>query len=245
MQDYTPQADSLKDRVILVTGAGVGIGATAAKTFARCGATVVLLGRTIAKLEKVYDEIKAAGGPEPAIYPLNLEGANSKDYETMALSIKSELGQLNGILHNAALLGDLMPIQQYETDLWLKVMQINLNAPLMMTRACIDVLQQSDDPRVVFTLHDTNKAYWGAYGVAKAGLRGLGSILADELDTKLPITVNMVNPGEVQCPMMSRAFPGKDLKQLATAESIMPTYVYLMSKESRHVTGQVFNAQET
>lgn len=242
MKNYQPKPDLLKDRVVLVTGAGDGIGAAAAKTFAKHGATVVLLGRTVRKLEKVYDEIKSGGGPLPAIYPLNLEGATVKDYEDMALAIKSELGELNGILHNAGVLGEATPIKQYPVDLWQKVMHINLTAPFILTRACLDLLQHSKDPRVIFTSHRLDSAYWGAYGVSKAAVETLMKILADELENTR-VTVNAIQPGEVQSPMMARAYPGKNISQLPTIESIMPAYLYLMGPDSTGVTGKIINAQ--
>ena len=125
--DYEAPADLLRDRIVLVTGAGDGIGRAAALAYARHGATVILLGRTIAKLEKVYDEIEAAGGPQPAIFPLNLEGATLKDYHDMAETLDKEFGRLDGILHNAGLLGRITPFEQYNPELWDQVMQININ----------------------------------------------------------------------------------------------------------------------
>lgn len=242
MKNYRPKPDLLKDRVVLVTGAGDGIGAAAAKAFARYGATVVLLGRTVRKLEQVYDAIKSAGGPEPAIYPLNLEGATAKDYEDMALAVKTELGRLHGILHNAGILGETTPIKQYPVDLWQKVMRVNLTAPFMLTRACLDLLQQSESSRVIFTTHRLDSAYWGAYGISKAAVESLMKILADELENS-QITVNAVQPGEVQSPMMARAYPGKNIAILPTIDSILPAYLYLMGPDSSGVTGKIIEAQ--
>ena len=241
MKSYQDKSDLLRNRVILITGAGDGIGAVAAKQFAAHGATVILLGRTIKKLEAVYDAIKNAGHPEPAIYPLNLEGATVKDYEDMAYAIQSELGQLNGILHNAAMLGETTPIKYYPVDLWQRVMHVNLTAPFMLTRACLTLLQQSNDPRIAFTLHKLESAYWGAYAVSKAALGNLVKILADELENNPRIAVNAIQPGDVQSPLIARAYPGKDLKSLPAIESIMPTYLYLMSADSKDVTGKIIN----
>lgn len=243
MQNYKAPKDLLKDRVILVTGAGDGIGAVAAGTFARHGATVVLLGRTVRKLEQVYDRIVAAGGPKPAIYPLNLEGANSKDYQDMASAIARELGGLNAILHNAALLGDNTPIAHYDVQLWHRVMQANVNGPYMLTRACLELLQNAAEPRIVFTAHRVEQAYWGAYGVSKSALLGLMRILADELSTQRPVRVNAIEPGETQSPLTARVFPGKNLKSLPAIESIMPAYLYLLDKDSAEVNGQIISVQ--
>jgi NAD(P)-dependent dehydrogenase (short-subunit alcohol dehydrogenase family) len=243
MKNYQARPDLLKDRVILVTGAGDGIGAVAAKTFAAHGATVVLLGRTVKKLEKIYDEIKNAGSPEPAIYPLNLEGATARDYDEMAATIKSGLGRLDGIVHNAAILGEPTPLQLYPSDLWKKVMQVNVTAAFMLTQPCLPLLRESPDPRILFTTHRLESAYWGAYGVSKAAVETLMKILADELENEPYVVVNAIEPGDLQSPMIARAWPGKNIKTLPTIESVMPWYLYLIGPDSREETGKVFPAQ--
>ena len=237
------EQQQLKQRVILVTGAGDGIGAVAAQTYAQHGATVVLLGRTIAKLEKTYDAIKNNGDPEPAIYPLNLEGATEQDYLDMANTIGNELGRLDGVLHNAAVLGELTPLEHYRAELWQKVMHINVTAAWQLSRACLPLLRQASDPKIVFTLHRTTSAYWGAYGIAKAAVESLMRILADELDTDPPIAVNAIIPGETQSPMVVRAFPGKDIKQLPSMQSLMPSYLYLMGPQSSGLTGRIMDGR--
>ena len=244
MNNYKANPDLLDKRVILVTGAGSGIGAETAKTFAKHGATVVLLGKTISKLEKTYDEIIVGGDPEPAIYPLNLMGANNKDYEELALTIQDELGGLHGILHNAAYVGDTTPIKHYDIELWQKVLHINLTAPFMLTQACLDLLSKAQDPRIIFTTHQVDTAFWGAYGVAKAGMERLMQILADELENAPSIGVNTVIPGEVRSPIMAKLFPGKDISKLDPIEKIMPVYLYLMGKDSQGISGQTINASD-
>lgn len=243
MKNYQAPKDLLKERVILVTGAGDGIGAVAAETFARHGATVVLLGRTVRKLEQVYDRIVAAGAPKPAIYPLDLEGASFKDYQGMAAAIARELGGLNAILHNAALLGDITPIAHYDVQLWHRVMQVNVNGPYMLTRACLELLQNAADPCIVFTAHRVEQAYWGAYGVSKSAVLGLMKILADELGSHRPVRVNAIEPGQAQSPLTARTFPGKNLKSLPAIESLMPAYLYLMGRDGAEVNGQIIPAQ--
>src|SRR5690606_32860937 len=155
------------------------------KTFARYGATVILVGRTINKLEQVYDEIEAAGGPQPAIYPINLAGAALRDYETLNDPLEKEFGRLDGLLHTAGILGDRTPIAQYDPDLWNKVLQVNLTAPFLMTKALLPVLHKSEDASILLTSSGVGrkgKAYWGAYAVSKFGTEGLMQVLADELN---------------------------------------------------------------
>ncbi|MBE0510177.1 MAG: YciK family oxidoreductase [Chromatiales bacterium] len=246
IQRYQAPGDILKGRVILITGAGGGIGAAAAKTCAAHGATVILLGRTTRKLEEVYDAIEQAGHPQAAIYPMNLEGAAPKDYQDLADTITKEFGRLDGLLHNAALLGSLTPLGQYDPELWYKLMQVNLHAPWLMTRACLDLLKNSDDASVIFTSSSVGRhgrAYWGAYGVSKAGNENMMQTWADELESNTAIRVNSINPGAVRTGMRVRAYPGEDPSTLPMPESIMAAYLYLLGPDSKGVTGQQFNAQ--
>lgn len=244
--DYEAPADLLRDRIILVTGAGDGIGRAAALTYARHGATVILLGRTIAKLEKVYDEIEAVGGPQPAIFPLNFEGATLKDYHDMAETLDKEFGRLDGILHNAGLLGRITPFEQYNPELWEQVMQVNINGPIWMTQALLPLLQASADASVVFTSSSVGRkgrAFWGAYAVSKFATEGFMEVLADEVEYLGTLRVNSLNPGATRTKMRANAYPGEDPETLRTPEEIMPTYLWLMGPDSKGCNGQHFDAQ--
>lgn len=246
LSDYQPAPDLLRSRVILVTGAGDGIGAAAAKSFAAHGATVILLGRGIRKLEKVYDGIEAAGGPQPAIYPMNLEGAAPKDYEDLAQRIGDEFGRLDGLLHNAALLGTLTPLAQYNLDQWSKVMQVNLNAPFLLTRATLDLLKQSPDASVLFTTDAVGRrgrAYWGAYAISKAANENMMEIWAAELEANTSVRLNSLDPGPVRTSMRARAYPGEDPATHPEPARIMDAYLYLIGPDSKGITGQRFVAQ--
>jgi len=244
--DYQAPDGLLENRIILVTGAGDGIGRAAALAYARHGATVILLGRTIAKLEKVYDEIEAAGGSQPAIFPLNFEGATLKDYHDMAQTLESEFGRLDGILHNAGLLGRITPFDQYNPELWAQVMQVNINGPIWMTQALLPLLEASDDASVIFTSSSVGRkgrAYWGAYSVSKFATEGFMEVLADELDNKPNMRVNTLNPGATLTQMRRNAYPGEDPQTLRTPEDIMPTYLWLMGPDSKGVNGEKWDAQ--
>lgn len=244
--EYQAADDLLKGRVVVVTGAGDGIGRAAALSYAAHGATVVLLGRTISKLETVYDEIEQSGGPQPAIYPLDLEGATWSDYETMADRLSETFGHLDGLLHNAGILGRITPVQGYNPQLWEQVMKINFQGPLMMTQALLGLMSASDDASVIFTSSSVGRkgrAFWGAYATSKFATEGLMQILADELENTTAIRVNTLNPGATRTAMRKAAFPAEDPNTLRTPADIMPTYLYLMGPDSRGVTGQAFNAQ--
>ena len=247
MKDYQPAADLLKNRVILITGIGEGIGRAAARRLAGYGATVILLGRTIRKLEQVYDDIEQAGGPKPAIYPMNLEGATPKDYADLARVLDTEFGRLDGVLHNAALFAGLTPIANYDIELWYRILQVNLNAPFLLTQAVLELLSRSSDASVVFTtdqVGEEGRAYWGAYAVAKGGAQTLMKLLSSELETNTNIRVNSIDPGQVRSELTLRAYPGRDPAEWADPEDIMATYLYLLGPDSKGVTGQTFRAQD-
>lgn len=238
---YRPAADLLAGRVILVTGAGDGLGKAAALALAEHGATVVLLGRKVRPLERVYDAIEQAGGPQPAIYPLNLEGAAPQDYTELAARLGDSLGRLDGLLHNAAQLGTLTPMRLYEPEIWARVMQVNVNAAFLLTRACLDLLMAADDASVVFSsdrVGRQGRAYWGAYGVSKFACEGMMQILADEHDGTSPVRVNSLDPGAVRTSGYLAAYPGLDPNSLPLPETVMPWYLWLLGPDSRGVTGQ-------
>jgi NAD(P)-dependent dehydrogenase (short-subunit alcohol dehydrogenase family) len=243
--DYQVSADALKNKTILVTGAGDGIGKQAALHYAQHGATVILLGRTVAKLEAVYDEIEAAGYPTPAIVPLDLKGATKQHYVDMAETIQSQFGKLDGLLHNAGLLGMLSPFEQFEEAIFDEVMQINVKAQFLMTQALLPVLQKSDDARIIFTTSTVGhqgRAFWGAYAISKFATEGMMQTLAHEMEGT-QVKVNAINPGGTHTRMRAQAFPAEDISLLKTPKDLMPLYVYLMAPESLDVNGQCINAQ--
>jgi NAD(P)-dependent dehydrogenase (short-subunit alcohol dehydrogenase family) len=246
MFEYHPPQDLLTGRTILITGAGDGIGSAAAKTFAMHGATVILLGKTISKLEAVYDSIEELGGTQPAIYPMNLEGASPHDYAELARTLEQEFGSLEGLLHNAAILPLLSRIDDYDPQLWLKVIHTNLNAPFLLTQYCLPLLRKAQDAAILFTSDHVGrrgKAYWGAYGVAKFGLEGLMQILSEETRDSSSIRVNSIAPGPTRTKLRSEVFPGEDPKGVKLPEAIMPLYLWLMGPDSIGTSGVAVDAE--
>ena len=247
MTDYTPPKDLLAGRTILVTGAGDGIGRVAAETFGQYGATVILLGHVIPELEKVYDAIDDAGGPQPAIYPLNLESAKDTDCYKLAETIEQEFGSLEGILHNAAQSPSLARIDDYDLAAYYKVMQINLNAPFMLTQACMPLLRKAKDASIIFTSDAVGrkaKAYWGAYAISKFGLEGFMQILADETRGSSNIRVNSLDPGPTRTLLRAGAYPGEDPQTVKSPDTLMPLYLWLMGKDSIGTHGEAIEAEK-
>lgn len=246
LSDYRPAADLLRGRVILVTGAGDGIGRAAALAFAAHGASVILLGRTVAKLEAVYDEIEAAGGPQAAIYPLQLGGATLADYDTLRETIEREFGRLDGLLHNAGILGQRKSILDSNEKDWNDVLNVNLTANFLLTKALLPLLMKSEDASIVFTSSGVGRkgrAFWGAYAVSKFGVEGLSQVLADELDSISSVRVNCVNPGPTNTAMRRMAYPAESPAVNPFPEQIMSAYLFLMGPDSSGFTGHSIDAQ--
>lgn len=230
----------LKNKIILVTGAGDGIGKQAALSFAEHGAEVILLGRTVAKLEAVYDEIVKNGGLQPAIVPLDMQGATVKNYQDMAATILEQFGRLDGLLNNASILNSLNPIEHINEDAFDKVMKVNFKATFFLTQALLPVLKKSDSATILFTSSSVGKkgrAFWGEYAFSKFATEGFMQTLADELENS-NVRVNSINPGATKTKMRSKAYPSEDVSKLNQPIDLMPYYIQLMGSEGRAFHGE-------
>jgi len=238
IQSYEPAQDLLDGRVILVTGATSGIGRAVARDLVRYGATVVLHGRNATALETLYEELKQLG-PEPVAAQLDFERAQGDEYQHLTEQIESRFNRLDGVLHNAGVLGDLSPIEHYNVSLWQRVMHINVNAPFILTRCLLPLLRRSQDASLLFTtsgVGNIGRAYWGAYCASKFATEGLAQVLADECENT-SIRVNCINPGATRTAMRRKGFPAEDPESLPAPESITGPYLYLLGPDSRGVSG--------
>lgn len=234
----------LAGKLILVTGAGDGIGKAAARTYAQAGATVILLGRTQSKLEALYDDIVAQGWPEPIIHPMDFATASAEDFTLLGDTLLKQFGTLHGLLHNASVLGTLGPLQFTAPESWHKIMQINVNAMFMLTRAVLPAMQQADDARILLTSSSVGRqgrAYWGGYAVSKFATEGFMQVLAEEVENTTRIRVNSINPGATRTEMRRSAYPAEDPNTLPTPESLMSAYLYLMLPASQSLHGQALD----
>lgn len=244
--NYKADKNLLKNNVILITGAGDGIGKAAAMAYAEVGAQLILAGRTLAKLEQVYDSIVAAGHTEPTLYPIDLEGATDEDYEQLAVEIDQQFGRLDGLLHNAGILGQRTPLSNYRSDVWDRVIKVNITAQFQMTQALMPVLEKSPAASVLFTssgVGRVGRAFWGAYAVSKFAVEGLVQTWASELEGLNGVRINCINPGATATSMRAQAYPAENPQNIATPQQIMPAYLYLMGADSIGVNGQSVNAQ--
>ena len=247
MFKYDPPANLLQNKTILVTGASSGLGKATALAFASFGATVILHGKNVDKLETLYDEIEDAGYPQPAIIPLDLATATEADFQLLASSIENEFGKLDGIVHNAAIMPAMMPIQIAPLEEWQKVLQINLTSAFAICRSCLPLLEKGNNPSIIFTSSTAGKqafAYSAAYCVSKHGLETLMQVLHQELENTSRIRVNSVNPGPFASALRKKTFPGEDQETLLKPEDLTDIYLYLMGNESLDKNGEQFSAQE-
>jgi len=243
---HIPVAGEMRGRVVLVTGAGDGIGRAVSLALARAGAEVILLGRTVRKLEAVHAEIEKLGAPEASIVPLDLERAMAADYDAVANAVEERYGRLDGLLHNAALLGTLTPIEQYDVPTFMRVMHVNLTAAFVLTRQLLPLLRASKDAAVLFTssgVGNRGRAYWGAYSISKFAVEGFTQVLSQELESTSAVRVNVIDPGKVRTSMRRQAYPSEAIDSLPTPESLTASYLALLGPASRGVTGQRFAIQ--
>ncbi|MDH5357697.1 MAG: SDR family NAD(P)-dependent oxidoreductase [Gammaproteobacteria bacterium] len=243
--NYSAAPDLLNNNVILVTGAGNGIGASVAKSYARHGASVILLDKNVPALEQVYDDITVDGvAVTPAIYPLDLKGAAVSDYRDLAENIHKNFGRLDGLVHCAATLGQLAPVQHQDPKIWLETVHINLAAPYLLTHACLPLMQKYEHASIIFTTDNhKDKAYWSGYGISKAGIESFSKQLADELECDGRVRVNCIDPGTVQTELHTRAFPAIDPTPLPKPDDVVAVYLYLMGKDSLKINGELISAQ--
>lgn len=244
--NYRPAPDLLAGRTVLVTGAGDGIGRVASLNYAAHGATVILLGRTESKLESLYDEIETAGYPRPALVTLDLAEADEDHYTRLAEGLAEEFGKLDGLLHNASVLGERRPIESAGYDSWREVMQVNVNATFILTRHLLPLLQAAPSASVIFTssgVGRTGRAYWGAYAVSKFATEGLMQVLASELENTSAVRANCINPGATNTRMRRAAYPAENPTENPSPEALMATYLYLMGDDSKGINGASFDAQ--
>jgi len=229
LKDFQADPNLLRERTVLVTGATGGFGSAISRAAAKAGATVILLAKNLRKLEGLYDQIEAEGGPQPAIYPMNLEGATEADYESLRQTLEKEFGQIHALVHAAASLGQAAPFALQDVESWYQTLQINLNARFLLTRATLPLMKNSENAQIVFINDEKHTAYWGAYGVSGWACDGMMKMLAAELEGG-PIFANSVHPSPTKTAMRLRAYPGSAINtDLPTADQHQDIFLYLLS----------------
>tara|TARA_B100001029_G_scaffold170591_1_gene166539 strand:- start:936 stop:1676 length:741 start_codon:yes stop_codon:yes gene_type:complete len=246
MNDFEPSKDCLKDKTILITGAGSGIGRATAKALSQFGAQLILLSKDMGKLESLYEEVVQQGSKEPLIHPMDFESAQEEEYLKVKEAILDKFDKLDGLINNAGVLGEKKPLEQYQYSIWKKVLNVNVDSAFLLTKTLLPLLNHSELGSVVFTSSGVGKkgrAYWGAYAISKFATEGMMEVFADELENTSKIRVNCINPGAVRTKMREEAYPAEDPETNPLPKEIMNLYVYLMSDASKGINGQSINAQ--
>lgn len=241
-----PAAESLRGRVVLITGATGGLGRATSLAAAAAGATVVLLGRKVRALEAIYDEVIASGSPTPALYPMDLAGATPKDYAELASAIEREFGRLDGLVHAAAQFDSLQPFEQQTPQEWTCTQQVNLTAPFLLTQACLPLMRSADDAAIVFVFDDlarVGKAYWGGYGVAKHALRGLASIVHQETESS-SVRTHALLPGPMRTALRRAAYYGENTLEHPDPAFAAGAITGLLGPSARHLRGAILDLRE-
>ncbi len=245
LMHFNAEPDSFAGRIILITGATSGIGRSLALGLAQLGATVLLLGRDVAALETLFDEIKARNHPEPGIVPFDLSHEDPERLDALKQVISERYGALHGLIHNAAILGDRVPFEHYKMTTWAQVFRTNFEAPVAMTQALLPLLQQAQGSALIFTSSSVGyspRAYWGAYAASKYALEGLATLLSEELENTSDIRVSVVNPGATRTKMRQAAFPSEDPESVKQPEDLFALYAYLLSPTSDAPRGHRFQS---
>lgn len=244
---YEPAGDLLAGRNILVSGAADGIGRAVCRACAGAGATVLALDRKRRRLETLYDEIMDAGGAEPILIPHDLTESEPTAYENIAAGIAHDAGRLDGLAHVAGILPGFSALHRLKLDDWSAIMQVNLYAPYLLTRACLPLLQEAPSASVVFTSANSGRrgrAYHGAYAVAYGGIERLSEVWAEELETNTDVRFNTLDPGPVRTDMRTRNFPGLPNDHAPEPGHVAPAYLYLLGPDSADFSGRAFDAQD-
>ncbi|MBX2836589.1 MAG: SDR family NAD(P)-dependent oxidoreductase [Gammaproteobacteria bacterium] len=247
LSTFTLSESALADRVLLITGATGGYGSAIAKAATQAGASVIILGRNLTKLETLYDDLVAIGNHPPTLITLDQSQAPEQDYFELANTIHAEFGQLDGVVHASADLGVLTPLESLDQTVWNQVMAVNLHSARLIAAACLPLLRQSPLGSMVFTLDQKHSAYWGAYGVSKAALHNLSVMLADENEGKKDsngnplVAINAINPGPMRTALRRKAFPGEMESETRLASTRVGPMMYLLSRQDRSVTGAILS----
>ncbi|HEY8683292.1 MAG TPA: SDR family NAD(P)-dependent oxidoreductase [Rhodanobacter sp.] len=241
--DWQSAADTLADRVVLVTGAYGGLGSAVARAMARAGATVVITGKRKRQLEQLYDAMRAEGLSEPVIHALDMEVATPREYAALAEGLERDFGRLDGIVHAAASFTGLTPIAMHKPDDWLRALHVNVSAPFALTQACMPLLTQASDSAAVFVLDNPEllqRAHWGGYGVSKAALERFVAILHQETDSS-SLRTHALLPAPMRTALRRQAYFGEDIMQQPLPDAAAAAAVYLLSAQAMAARGSVLD----
>lgn len=240
---YSLPADSLDGRVIMISGATGGMGTCLSRACASAGATVVLAGRKVRKLEKLYDVLEGMGPAQPAMVQLEQDKAGPAEYLEITNMLEKEFGRIDALVHASADLGSPTPQMNIEHSEWARVMHVNLTSARLLSLYCLPLLSRSSLGSLTFMLDHKPTAYWGAYGISKQALQAFMHMLSDEHDGQRDakghplLAINGYDPGPMRTQLRRHAFPGELEGESATPDQRLGPLLSLMMRTDHSVTG--------
>lgn len=234
---YVPEKTYLSNKLITITGATDGIGKALAVSCAQYGAELLLIAKNEKKLDSFTEELSKSSNTQHQAYVMDFSMAGEADYIKFADFIAEQNKAMDALVLNAGYVEALQGIRNYPLETWLRTITVNQHSPFMLVKCCIPLLEKSTDPSIVFSTHECNKAYWGAYGTAKSAQRSMMEILANELDGDKPIRVNGVDPSPVRTKLRLNNYPGINPDDFAAPEDVLSPYLYFIGADSKGVTG--------
>ncbi len=235
---YLPEQNSFSQKHIVITGATDGIGKALAIACAKNGAQLLLIAKDEHKLSALINELKQISGAKHQHYLIDFSLAGETDYIKFAEHLSEQNKAIDSLILNAGYMEALQGIRNFPLEIWLRTITVNQHSPFMLAKCCIPFLEKSSDPSIIFSTHACNKAYWGAYGVAKTAQIGMMEILANELDGDKPIRVNGVDPSPVRTKLRLTNFPGINPDKFAAPEEVISPYLFFISPDSKGITGK-------
>jgi NAD(P)-dependent dehydrogenase (short-subunit alcohol dehydrogenase family) len=241
-ENYEPSAKLMSGRTILITGATDGIGKALSLKLSSYPCNLILLGKNKLKLDAIKKECTGCVA-NIEIFKLDLMHAKGEDYQGLIDMIESKFISIDCLVHNAAILGDLAPVEHYDIGLWQQVIHVNLTSVFILTKCLLPLLKIGKFPSITFTssgVGSKGKAFWGAYSVSKFGIEGFAQILSEELKNS-NIKVSIINPGATNTNMRAKAYPAEDKSSIKEPEDVISAYLYLLSPEFSEPSGSRFS----
>ena len=239
---------SILNKSILITGSSDCLGKSLAIEFSQLGANISLLGRNSQKLDAVYDLLDHSHvSQKHLILEADLALLSNEAAQEIFIAISQEFEVLDGIIHNAALLGTMSSLEDYDLSTWDEVMKVNLRAPFILTKTLKVMLENASLPRLIFTssgVANKGRSFWGAYSVSKFGIKGLAEIFKDELEATTKIKVFNFDPGKTRTNMRAAAYPAEDPNTLKSPTELIDCYLWFFQEESSSSSQNYFEFSE-
>lgn len=224
--------NSDKRKSALITGAAGGLGSALSRRAAIKGWQVIMMDKNKRGLERLHDEIVAAGGVAPILHPMDLAILSPAACEQMLCALHKQLDGLDALVHCAISFKGLQPLDLIEPTDWLEQIQVNVNAPWLLTTQCMPVLQKAASASLIFILdgQPDSKALWGAYGISKAATKAMANQFWAELQNS-PVRVYAIDPGPMRTSLRASVYHSEHPADVANPQASAEKILLIMEKE--------------